>query len=70
MAYPFGIMGIILTMLLIRGVYKISLTKEQEEINKAASSRREPLVNMNIEVKSLSSGPVQLRKFATRASAA
>ena len=64
MAYPFGIMGIILTMLLIRSIYKISLTHEQDEIAKAAASKREPLINMNIEVKSLPSRSVQLRKFA------
>ncbi len=51
MAYPFGILGIIFTMLLIRGVFKISLEKEQSEITKAQASRREPLVMADIEVK-------------------
>lgn len=64
MAYPFGIMGIILTMLIIRGIYKISLTHEQEEINKASAAKREPLVNMNVEVKNLTGKAVQLRKLA------
>jgi putative transport protein len=51
MAYPFGIMGIIITMLLIRAIYRINLDKEQEEINKASAAKREPMINMNIEIK-------------------
>ncbi len=64
MAYPFGIMGIILTMLSIRALYKISLPREQEDINKAVAARREPLVNMNVEIKSFAAKPIQLRKIA------
>lgn len=64
MAYPFGIMGIILTLLLVRTAYRINLTKEQEEINRAAAARREPLVNMNIEVKGIGNRPIQLRKLS------
>ena len=64
MAYPFGIIGIIVTMLLIRFVHKISLQKEQDELNRAAAAQVEPLVNMNIEVKTLGAASVPLRKFS------
>lgn len=63
MAYPFGILGIIITMLLIRFAYKISLEREQASIVAASAAKREPLVNMNIEVKNLPGGKVPLRKF-------
>jgi putative transport protein len=51
MAYPFGILGIILTMLLIRFVYRVSLERETEDLHKAQESHRKPLVNLDIEVK-------------------
>lgn len=62
MAYPFGILGIIITMLLVRFAYKISLEREQDAINKAAAATREPLINTNIELKNLA-GKTPLRKF-------
>ena len=63
MAYPFGIMGIIITMLMIRFVYKISLSKEQDEINKAQAVKREPMSVMNIEIKNQEMHGKQLRKL-------
>lgn len=49
-AYPFGIIGIILTMLLIRLVAKINLPKEIEAYDHEESTTRESPTNYNIEV--------------------
>ncbi len=40
-AYPFGIFGIILTMLFIKGIFKISISKEIKKINEETSEHIE-----------------------------
>lgn len=50
-AYPFGIMGIISTMLLTKAIFRISLPAEQEAFNQRASAGRPRLDTMNLEVK-------------------
>ena len=66
MAYPFGIMGIIVTMLLIRVIYKVNLEREQEAIIKAQASKREPMIIMNIEIKEAKLDGLPLSKIALR----
>lgn len=63
MAYPFGILGIIFTMLLIRGLFKINLEKEQADIVKAQAGKREPLVIADIEVKDATINGTPLAKL-------
>jgi len=50
-AYPFGIMGIILTMVLVKRIFKVSLPAEQLAFNERASAGRAKLDTMNLEVK-------------------
>jgi len=50
-AYPFGIIGIILTMLLVYRFSKINLSNELENFNKNQSSLFPPLENIGVEVK-------------------
>jgi putative transport protein len=63
-AYPFGIIGIILTMLLIRTVAKINLTKETEAYDQDQSSTKEPPTNYNIEVTNHRLVGQQIRRLA------
>ncbi len=52
-AYPFGIMGIILSMVIVKRVFRISLPAEQDAYNRKASAGRTKLETMNLEVKNL-----------------
>ncbi len=63
MAYPFGIMGIIISMLLIRFVMRINLNDEQQAILKMNAQNRQPLLNMNLEVKNPNLDGLPLRKI-------
>lgn len=63
-AYPFGIIGIILTMLLIRAVAKVNLTKETESYDREQSSGKEPPTNFNIEVTNHRLVGQQIRRLA------
>jgi len=49
--YPFGIMGIILSMLLIRRVFKISPQKEAEALAILRDDGQSPLTTLNMEVR-------------------
>jgi len=49
-AYPFGIMGIILTMGIIRGLFKVHPTQEAAEFAKQMQSNTPKLSNLNIAV--------------------
>lgn len=49
-AYPFGILGIILSMLLFRSVFRVDLQRENDEFLKSAQSDKEPLLRMNLLV--------------------
>ena len=49
-AYPFGIVGIILCMLFIRSVFRINLADEGERFRRAHMSDKEPLQRMNLLV--------------------
>ncbi len=49
-AYPFGIVGIILTMLAVRAFFKVSVAKEAEEFEREQRSDYAPLERMNLRV--------------------
>jgi putative transport protein len=49
-AYPFGIIGIILTMLLARAVFRVNVAAEGEALAKLQQRERVNLSRMNIEV--------------------
>lgn len=49
-AYPFGILGIILTMLLIRRVFRIDLARESEEFQRLQTGRAAPLLTKDVEI--------------------
>jgi putative transport protein len=49
-AYPFGILGIILTMLLVRGAFRVDTARELEAFRAAQRAGRESLHRMNIEI--------------------
>lgn len=50
MAYPFGIIGIILTMLLIRWIFKINIDKEMEDYNNQVGANKSTLESVEITV--------------------
>ena len=49
-AYPFGIIGIILTMLLIRAATRVNLARETESHDRDHAQNRPAPINFNIEV--------------------
>lgn len=59
-AYPFGIIGIILNMLLIRSIFKISLSHEQTLIQQLQASSAQKLHTRNLEVKNPNLDGIQL----------
>jgi len=48
--YPFGILGIILTMILVRAVFRVNSTKELEDFRAAQRAGQESLKRMNLLV--------------------
>lgn len=63
-AYPFGIIGIILTMLLIRAVAKVNLAKESEKFDREQTPQTEKPINYNIEVTNHRLVGQQIRRLA------
>jgi putative transport protein len=63
-AYPFGIIGIILTMLLIRAVAKVNLSSESESFTREQSPQTEKPINYNIEVTNQRLVGQQIRRLA------
>ncbi len=63
-AYPFGIIGIIITMLLIRAVAKVNLSKESETFDREQSPQTEKPINYNIEVTNQRLVGLQIRRLA------
>lgn len=49
-AYPFGVLGIILAMGVIRGMFRVSLSRETSEFTRRTQSSALPLGNLNLEV--------------------
>ncbi|HMO52296.1 MAG TPA: putative transporter [Kiritimatiellia bacterium] len=63
-AYPFGIIGIILTMLVIRKIARIDLTTESEAYEREHLPQKEGPVNYNIEVTNNRLVGQQIRRLA------
>ncbi|HMO03336.1 MAG TPA: putative transporter [Kiritimatiellia bacterium] len=63
-AYPFGIIGIILTMLLIRAVAKVNLTTESDSFNREQAPHTDKPINYNIEVTNQRLVGQQIRRLA------
>lgn len=63
-AYPFGIIGIILTMLLIRSIARINLNKESEDYDREQMTQKEAPINYNIEVTNKRLVGQQIRRLA------
>jgi putative transport protein len=49
-AYPFGVLGIILVMVGVRAAFRVSLHKEAEDLEKARAAEAPPLARANLEV--------------------
>lgn len=49
-AYPFGIVGILLSMWLIRIIFKINVDREADEFDTASNSKKEGLSTLNVRV--------------------
>ena len=49
-AYPFGVLGIIISMLLVKGLLKIDLTQEAESFKKGLESDVKKLERVNFEI--------------------
>lgn len=65
MAYPFGIVGIILTMLIMKAVFKISTQKEADLLAAADSRTGKKLETMNLELKNPNLDGLFLRDVPT-----
>jgi len=63
-AYPFGIIGIILTMLLIRSIARVNLNKESDEYDRDQITHKESPINYNIEVSNNRLAGQQIRRLA------
>ena len=64
-AYPFGILGIILAMLLIRAAFRITPRKEQEQLDALAGANASRLQTMTLEVRNANLDGVPLRDVPT-----
>jgi putative transport protein len=49
-AYPFGVLGIILVMLAVRAAFRVSLRREAEDLEKSHAAEAPPLARANLEV--------------------
>lgn len=49
-AYPFGVLGIILTMILVRFIFRISIRKESEEYNATFQNSQKQVESVKIEI--------------------
>jgi putative transport protein len=49
-AYPFGVLGIILVMLAVRAAFRVSLRKEAEDLERSHAAEAPPLARANLEV--------------------
>ncbi len=66
-AYPFGIVGIILTMVLVRTAFSISPQKELELLVAMRDENRVAMKTMNIELKNPNLEGIQLNRIPTLA---
>ncbi|MBD5626031.1 MAG: hypothetical protein HDQ90_00720 [Desulfovibrio sp.] len=68
-AYPFGIFGIILTMMLLKGLFKINVADELTRLSAAKPEHHEQLDLADTETLLVTSGAVSGRELAAVASA-
>lgn len=64
-AYPFGILGIILTMIAVRYLFRIKPEVEAEDFEKAQGARSATPINYNIQVTNARLVGQQVRKLAS-----
>jgi putative transport protein len=50
LAYPFGVLGTILVMLAVRVVFRLSVPREAEELERSRAAEAPPLARANLEV--------------------
>lgn len=62
-AYPFGVIGIIVTMLLIKFAFKMDLTRESELVEKLYGKKEELLTAVNVQVSNPRVDGVKLKKL-------
>lgn len=67
-AYPFGVVGIILAMILVRAVCRINLDDERAAALKREQSEHEPLHTANLEVRNTNLVDLPLNEVPTLAS--
>ena len=67
-AYPFGIIGIILTMLFIRTFFRISPQLEADALEKLQNRHIEVLASMNLEIRNQNLDGLRLAQIPTLAS--
>lgn len=53
MAYPFGVVGLLLTMILIRIIFKVDIEKEAQKYQESKQSGRPAISTANVQVKNL-----------------
>jgi putative transport protein len=49
-AYPFGVLGVILVMVAVRAAFRVSVRKEAEELERSRAAEVPPLARANLEV--------------------
>lgn len=62
-AYPFGIMGIILVMLIVRFFFRINIPGELDTFRKAQRAGQESLTHINLVVENLNLDGLQVRQI-------
>ncbi len=62
-AYPFGIVGILLAMWLVRIAFKINVDKEADEFDSASNSKKEGLSSLNVRVTNPNINGLMLKEF-------
>ena len=64
-AYPFGVVGIILVMVVTRVAFRISVRKEAEDLEKSRAEEAPPLARANLEVVNPNLAGMPLEKVPT-----
>ncbi|WP_373822296.1 putative transporter [Veillonella sp.] len=62
-AYPFGIVGILLAMWLIRIIFKINVDKEADEFDSATNNKKDGLSTMNVRITNPNLNGLMLQEF-------
>jgi putative transport protein len=64
-AYPFGVLGIILVMVAVRAVFRVSVRKEAEDLERRRAAEVPPLARANLEVTNPNLAGMPLAKVPT-----